>query len=128
MAASSFFAATSRSEAGTRSIPLLEDVRKAFLLLKEDRIASGMCETVVDGVQDFVFTNSINGLITPATINRAIDGIIKSYNKEECEKKGYKWNEISITRWMNFYTHLFEIKLDGKFVEVYNTKTGTFDD
>lgn len=43
-------------------------------------------------------------------------------------KKGYKWNEISITRWMNFYTHLFEIKLDGKFVEVYNTKTGTFED
>lgn len=54
--------------------------------------------------------------------------IVDEEIKKALIKKGYKWNDISISCWMNFYTDLFEVKLDGKFVEVYNAKTKTFED
>ena len=72
-----------KTGAGTRTIPMLEEVRKAFLEMRKERIANGMCETMVDGYSDFVFTNSRNHVHKPNTINRVMDNIIKAYNKEE---------------------------------------------
>lgn len=78
-----FHISPTKTGAGTRTIPLLEEVRKAFLEMRKERIANGMCETVVDGYSDFVFTNSRNHVHKPNTINRVMDNIIKAYNKEE---------------------------------------------
>ena len=80
-----FHISPTKTGAGTRTIPMLEEVKKAFLKLREDRFANGMCDTVVDGYSDFVFTNSRNHVHKPNTINRVIDSIISNYNKEEIE-------------------------------------------
>lgn len=40
-------------------------------------------------------------------------------------KKGYKWHEISIAPYMG-YTNLFGVKLDGKLVEIYDSKKKRF--
>ena len=51
------------------------------------------------------------------TINQEIENALTD--------KGYKWKNISITpRFTNYY----EIKLDGKLVEVYDTRKNMFVD
>ena len=50
---------------------------------------------------------------------------INSEIENALTEKGYKWKDISITpRFTNYY----EIKLDGKLVEVYDTRKKTFVD
>lgn len=78
-----FHISPTKTGAGTRTIPMLEDVRKALLQTREKSIIMGKCETVVDGYSDFVFANSRNHVHKPNTINRVIDSIIKKYNQEE---------------------------------------------
>lgn len=46
--------------------------------------------------------------------------------KKALIKKGYKWNEISIIN--PHYTHLYEVKLDGKLVEFYDDRKSAFID
>ena len=75
-----------KTTAGTRNIPMLEEVKKAFLQMRERSLVLGKCETVVDGYSDFVFTNSRNHVHLPNTINRVIDNVIKNYNKEETQR------------------------------------------
>lgn len=75
-----------KTAAGKRDIPMLPEVKKAFLEMKERRIANGICETVVGEYSDFVFANSRNHVHKPNTINRVIDNIIKKYNEQEMKE------------------------------------------
>ena len=103
-----FHISPTKTGAGTRTIPMLEDVRKALLQTREKSIAMGKCETVVDGYSDFVFANSRNHVHKPNTINRVIDNIIKYYNKEENEKakkKSVNHSKLGIFRCIVFATH-----------------------
>lgn len=72
-----------KTESGKRSIPILAAVRKALIEEREKRLSRGICETVVDGVSDFVFVNSRNHVHKPNTINRVMDSIIKGHNQTE---------------------------------------------
>lgn len=81
-----FHISPTKTNAGTRDIPMLTEVRKAFLQMRERSLLNGRCETVVDGYSDFVFSNSRNHVHKPNTINRVIGNIIKKYNEEEAKR------------------------------------------
>ena len=52
------------------------------------------------------------------TINATIEKLLV--------KKGYKWEKISIKN--PHYTYLYEVILDGKLVEFYNSRKSDFVD
>ena len=78
-----FHIAKTKTQAGTRTIPMLKAVKSAFLEEKKKQFINGKCETIVDGYSDFVFSNSRNHVHKPNTINRVIDNIIKGHNEKE---------------------------------------------
>lgn len=80
-----FFINPTKTGCGTRTIPMLKEVRKAFLTEKEKQMENGPCESVIDGYSGFVFSNIRNHAHKPNTINRVIDSIVNNYNKEEAE-------------------------------------------
>ncbi len=52
---------------------------------------------------------------------------VNSEIKNALTNKGYKWENINIKHYLG-YTHLYEIKLDGKLVEIYDTRRKCFID
>ena len=64
---------------------MLKEVRNALYELRERQKWSGGCEDVIDGYRDFVFINQRRHVHNPSTVNRAIERIRVSYNKEETE-------------------------------------------
>jgi len=75
-----------KTEAGIRSVPMLETVRDAFLMEREEQEENGFNQTVIDGMSGFVFVNRDGGVPNPQTINRTIKRISHSYNCEEVIK------------------------------------------
>ena len=47
--------------------------------------------------------------------------------KRALTKKGYSWEDVSIKSFLG-YAYLYEIKLDGKLVEVYDCRKKAFID
>lgn len=76
---------STKTEAGEREIPMLSEVKKAFLELKKRRLTNGICETIIGEYGDFVFCNSNNHVYKATAINRAITGVINAYNKSEAK-------------------------------------------
>lgn len=72
-----------KTEAGIRTVPMLETVRDAFLMEREEQEENGFNQTVIDGMSGFVFVNRNGGVPNPQTINRTIKRISHSYNSEE---------------------------------------------
>ncbi|MBR2697262.1 MAG: site-specific integrase [Clostridia bacterium] len=77
---------TPKTSAGCRTIPMLDDVRKALQQQKLLQFQSGRKSVTVDGYTGFVFTNRYGDVFTPHTINRAIERIYKAYNAQEAAK------------------------------------------
>lgn len=100
-----FHIANTKTQAGTRTIPMLKAVRTAFLDEKKKQFVNGKCETVVDGYSDFVFSNSRNHVHKPNTINRVIDNIIKGHNAKETEAAEKEKREPFLIR--HFSVHSF---------------------
>lgn len=74
---------TPKTKAGTRSIPMLSDVRQAFLDEYSFQKVIGFCEDEIDGVSGFVFSSGEHTVYIPSTINDALHRIQNDYNKEE---------------------------------------------
>ncbi len=72
-----------KTEAGIRTIPMLDVVKDAFELEREEQKETGFNEQVIDGMSGFVFKNRFGGVHNPQTVNRAIKRIVASYNAEE---------------------------------------------
>ena len=72
-----------KTEAGIRMIPMLDLVKDAFDILKEDEIENGPNEQVIDGHSGFVFQNRYGKIPNPQTVNESIKRITTSYNSEE---------------------------------------------
>ena len=72
-----------KTEAGIRTVPMLETVRDALLMEREEQEETGFNQTVIDGMSGFVFVNRDGGVPNPQTINRTIKRITHSYNSEE---------------------------------------------
>ena len=74
---------TPKTEAGNRTIPMIEQVYEAFLEEYQIQSITGFCTQEVEGYSGFVFASS-NGTVTlPVEVNRAIHKIIDDYNAEE---------------------------------------------
>lgn len=72
-----------KTEAGIRTVPLLEIVEEALLIEMEDQKADGFNEQVIDGMKGFIFKNRYGGVPSASTINKAIERITESYNSKE---------------------------------------------
>lgn len=81
-----FFISTPKTEAGSRIIPMLPEVRQALLDKKSYQKEVGLvCNADIDGYTDFIFLNRFGNPHNPQTINRTIKRITLSYNEEEME-------------------------------------------
>ena len=72
-----------KTEAGIRTIPMLDMVYDAFMMeLEEQKENGGNC-SVIDGISGFIFCNRFGTVPNPQAVNRAIKRIVSSYNAEE---------------------------------------------
>ena len=74
---------TPKTEAGTRTIPMLYMVFDAFQMLYEEQKDTGFNESVIDGMSGFVFCDRFRNVPNPSGVNRAIKRIVSAYNYEE---------------------------------------------
>jgi len=72
-----------KTKAGIRDIPMLDIVKDAFEIEKEEQAVSGGNQQVIDGMKGFVFCNRYNKVHNPQTVNDTIRRICKAYNSEE---------------------------------------------
>lgn len=73
-----------KTEAGTRTIPMLEKVEEALKLEKKNQKQYGYRSLVeLDGMSGFIFCNRYGNLHNPASINREIKRIVDDYNAQE---------------------------------------------
>ena len=76
-----------KTEAGIRTIPMLDAVHDAFLLEKELQDSIGIsCNANIYGYNDFIFCNRFGNVHNPQAINRAIKRIREDYNASEIVK------------------------------------------
>lgn len=77
-----------KTENGKRIIPMIEDVRKAFLSIrKTNMMLGGSGDFTVDGYKDFVFlTIKERKPYTHSTIGSMLNRAVNSYNQEETER------------------------------------------
>ena len=81
-----FSVTTPKTEAGTRIIPMLPEVKQALLDEKAyQKEAELVCMANIDGYTDFIFLNRFGNPHNPQTINRTIKRISLAYNEEEME-------------------------------------------
>lgn len=72
-----------KTDAGIRTIPLLDSVRDALDILREEEDSNGSNEQEVDGYSGFIFQNRFGTMPNPASVNRTIKRIVNSYNADE---------------------------------------------
>lgn len=81
-----FSVTTPKTEAGSRMIPLLSEVTKAFDDEKAyQEEAEIVCRANIDGYTNFIFLNRFGNIHNPQTINRTIKRITLAYNEQEME-------------------------------------------
>ncbi len=80
---------TPKSESGNRDIPLLMDLRKQLVHLRDiDNLTGSHGTATIDGYTDFVFHTSKGMPYSIASINQIIARIVKRYNQQETETAG----------------------------------------
>ena len=89
-----------KTEAGIRTIPMLDKVREAFLQEKSRQEENKYhCLVELDGMSGFIFCNRFGNLHNPASINREIKRIVDDYNaREEVRAKRDKRTPVIIPR------------------------------
>lgn len=76
---------TPKTRAGIREIPMFQDVKNALMKEYETQKVTGFNQTEIDGYSGFIFSNRFGYVLSPHNINRAIDRIVRDYNKQETE-------------------------------------------
>lgn len=72
-----------KTKAGIRKIPMLGNVKEAFLEERKNQMASGVrCSVSVDGYTDFIFVNRFDHPQHQGTLNKAIRRIARDCNDE----------------------------------------------
>lgn len=72
-----------KTDAGIRTIPMLDIVRDAFEMLYEEQKENGFNETEIDGMTGFIFCNRFGSVPNPQTVNHTIKRIANNYNADE---------------------------------------------
>lgn len=82
---------TPKTRAGSRTIPILDSTRQAFIEEKKKQMSSGVrCQVRVDGFTDFIFVNRFGNVQHQGTLNKALRRIIRDCNSEQLEKNQKK--------------------------------------
>lgn len=104
-----------KTEAGVRSIPMMQPVYDVLKEEWERQTEEGFCVENVDGMTNFVFTNRFGMPHNPAAVNRAIKRIVDAHNsEEEVEAKKKKREPVMIP---NFSCHVFRHTFASRFCE-----------
>lgn len=83
----SYFAVSlPKTEAGIRTVPMMDVVYEAFQEEYEVQKENGFNSTVIDGMTGFIFCNRFGNIHNPQTINRTIKRILENHNAEEVLK------------------------------------------
>lgn len=114
-----------KTEAGIRTIPMLDRVKEAFLEEKEYQEKTGChCVIELDGMSGFIFCNRFGNLHNPAGINRAIKRIVDKYNaREEVKAARERREPVLIPRFSchimrhTFCTRLCENETNVKLIQ-----------
>lgn len=77
---------TPKTSSGMRTVPMLDEVRKALLQERKQQFKEGGCKAEIDDYTGFIFTNRNGYVHNPQTINRAIERIRIAYNGQETEQ------------------------------------------
>lgn len=78
---------TPKTTAGERTIPMLPNVKAAFIAEKQFQELTGLkCNSVVDGYTDFIFINRFGNVQNQSTLNKALRRIIRDCNYEMLDK------------------------------------------
>lgn len=78
---------TPKTRAGERKIPMLKQVKEAFIEEKHYQEKHGIhCTSIIDGYTDFIFVNRFGGVQHQGTLNKAIRRIIRDCNDELLNK------------------------------------------
>ncbi len=86
---------TPKTDAGIRTIPMIQEVFDAFLTEYEIQKCIGFCEEVIDGYSGFVFSTAYHTVYSATAVNNAIHRVTAVYNnKEEKEAKKEKREPI----------------------------------
>lgn len=72
-----------KTEAGIRTIPMLDVVYDAFQMLLEEQDETGYNCSEIDGMTGFVFVNRFGEVPNPQSVNHTIKRISANYNAEE---------------------------------------------
>lgn len=80
-----FLVSTPKTEAGIRVIPMAAEVKRALECERELQAEVGASDIVIDGYSNFIFTSQTGGILSPHTVNRAIERIRTAYNNQETE-------------------------------------------
>ena len=72
-----------KTDAGIRTIPMLDIVKDAFEMLYEEQKENGFNETEIDGMTGFIFCNRVGSVPNPQTVNHTIKRIANNYNADE---------------------------------------------
>ena len=97
-----------KTNAGIRTIPMLDAVKDAFEMLHEEQKESGWNDLEIDGMTGFIFCNRFGNVPNPQSVNRAIKRIIADYNAgEEVASKKQHRNAVLLP---DFSAHVFEFK------------------
>ena len=72
-----------KTDAGIRTIPMLDIVKDAFEMLYEEQKENGFNETEIDGMTGFIFCNRFGSVPNPQTVNHTIKRIASNYNADE---------------------------------------------
>lgn len=72
-----------KTEAGIRTIPMLDVVYDAFQMELDEQEETGFNTDEIDGMTGFVFKNRYGGVPNYNTVNQAIKRIINSHNADE---------------------------------------------
>ena len=121
---SCFHVTSPKTTAGTRSIPMLPDVKKALMQEYEYQKVFGFNDTIVDGYSGFIFQNRYGNVMSAHNINRAIDRILLAYNTDEKKKAVEEGREPLLIRHFSvhnlrhtFCTRLCEKEINPKVIQ-----------
>lgn len=83
-----YFNVTSpKTKASVRQVPMLDFVKEAFLIKKDNQEKLGIkCNVIIDGYTDFIFVNRNGMAQNGSMLNKAIQRIIRDCNDEELLK------------------------------------------
>ena len=76
---------TPKTAAGTRLIPVLDEVFDAFLTEYEIQKCLGFCQEEIDGYSGFIFSTAHGTLYQATAVNNAIRRAIEAYNLQETD-------------------------------------------